>query len=154
MHSEKYTMKRILPFNPIGLFLTVCFFLLLSNISSGQTIIGVSDIDLKKTQKYYVEKGHHKFLSSGLTPGHYNSAPCPPIRTFGTSESFQKYSTSQIQVSVFGQLTVAIIPFLLEAFYPAADISPAFFNRNVSVLQHQYEVDLFVLHHSWKSHLS
>lgn len=150
MHYIKQKFGNKLNINYTGLMATVLSFVLANFFITGQVLIGLTDADIKKSQRYNIEKEYQKYLSGGLTPNHYNAAPLlkTDVETAGVElyssldKDFQQ-SFEQYQSSFF---TASVLPVFTEVSGNST------YHNNISLQREA--IPLFILFHSWKSHLS
>ncbi len=151
MHYIKQKFGNKLNINYTGLMATVLSFVLANFFITGQVLIGLTDADIKKSQRYNIEKEYQKYLSAGLTPNHYDTAPLlssnvesSEAEAYSFVEKNFKTSVAQFQSSFFSSP-------VLSGFTDSGNNSATYYNN--TSLQRE-DIPLFILFHSWKSHLS
>jgi|GEM_PF-4444311 len=153
MQSRNFHIKERFPLNLFEWALSIFSFLLLYILTGGQTTVGLTDADIKKSQRYHIEKGHQKFLSAGLSTHHYESWSPGSDTDTEENSGFEKSEVKEKESKISGRAIFCSAPFEYPLYHVAGDITAGIADSPFSV-PHRAEMPLFILYHSWKSHLS
>lgn len=151
MHYKNLKFGNKLLVNYTELMATVLSFVLVNFFITGQVLIGLTDADIKKSQRYNIEKEYQKYLSAGLTPNHYSTAPL--LSADAEDSNVESYSSVKSDAqTAFDQYQSSFFSNPVFSWFTESEANPVSYYNNTS-LQRE-DIPLFVLFHSWKSHLS